>query len=182
MTIKNEPAIAPNTLNGTMMTLSGTKFDLVNPKPEMVNIDDIVVGLSNQSHFNGQSEKFFSVAQHCIMVHDEFVLKNPKASAGLKMIALLHDAPETYTGDIIKPLKVLLPGVAKIENRIWLAICEAFNLDFSMIAVIKPYDLYIQNIEYNAFYRDGSIHYLTPEQARSQFLDRFFTLQAEMKL
>ena len=173
MQLLHEPAIHPSNLDGCMRTLSGKKFDLLNPSPDMININDIASGLANSGHFSGQSPYMFSIAQHCVMVCDEYALQNPDAPDKMKLLALMHDASEGYTGDLIKPLKVLLPGFVEIENRIMAAISIRYNLPASRLPEIKPYDLYIQNVEYNAFYRSGPITYMDPETARKVFLDRF---------
>jgi hypothetical protein len=41
---------------------------------------------------------------------------------------LLHDATETYLGDVVRPLKIALPGYRKIEDKVMEAICERFGL------------------------------------------------------
>ncbi len=169
----NEPAISPSRLDGTARTLTGKKFDFNRPSPEMIDIEDIAAGLSNQAHFNGQSPYFFSIAQHCILVCDEYACQNPDAPAEMKLLALLHDASEAYTGDIIKPIKVFMPSFVALENAIMRAIAQRFNLPLHRIAEIKAYDLLIQNIEYEGFYHNGRITYLDPETARRVFLDRF---------
>lgn len=169
----HEPAISPSKLDGTMTTLSGIKFDLMCPSPEMVDILDIATGLSNQGHFNGQSPKMFSIAQHCIMVFFEYKMQNPEATDEMKLLALLHDASEAYTGDIIKPLKIYLPNFVNIENAIMQAIALRFRLPIERMAEIKSYDLLVQNIEYNAFYRGTEITYFKPADSRAIFLNLF---------
>lgn len=168
-----EPAISPSKLDGTFRTLSGKRFDLMAPSPEMIDIEDIASGLANQGHFNGQSPYMFPIAQHCILVCDEYALSNPNESDAMKLMALLHDASEAYTGDIIKPLKMFLPNFVSIENSIMQAIAIRFNLPIERMSEIKPYDLRIQNNEYDGFYRDLKITYLDPEFARKLFINRF---------
>ena len=167
------PAICAEKLNGTMTTLSGKTLDLMNPTSVMIEIVDIASGLANKGHFSGQSPYYFSIAQHCIMVCDEFALQNRTAPAELKLLALMHDAAEAYIGDMIKPLKVFLPDFVNVENKIMQAIACRFRLPIGLLPMIKPYDLYIQNLEYNAFYRGSSITYMDPEDARRVFIDRF---------
>lgn len=156
-----------------ILTLTGKQFSLFEPTPEMIDIRDIAAGLSNKGHFSGLTPSFFSIAQHCVMVCDEFAFwdffKDPK----LKLLALLHDAAEAYIGDMIKPLKVRLPRFVEVEENIMQAICARFGLDYSSLHLIKPSDLFIQEVEYNAFYRGGRIRYMSPEQSKKVFLDRF---------
>ena len=159
--------------SGIILTLTGKYFNLFEPSPEMVDIRDIAAGLSNKGHFSGLTPSFFSIAQHSVMVCDEFAFLGPHNDPGLKLLALLHDAAEAYIGDMIKPLKVRMPQFSEVEDNIMKAICAKFGLDFSSLHLIKPTDLYIQEVEYNAFYREGQITYMNPEQANEVFIDHF---------
>ncbi|MBV5313677.1 MAG: hypothetical protein JZU47_10300 [Prolixibacteraceae bacterium] len=158
---------------GIIQTLSGKQFSLFEPRPEMVDIKDIAAGLANKGHFSGLTPSFFSIAQHSVMVCDEFAAFEPQVDPGLKLLALLHDAAEAYVGDMIKPLKVRIPQFAEIEENILKVICAKYGLDYSSLHLIKSTDLFIQEVEYNAFYRGGHIRYMNPEQAKHEFLDRF---------
>lgn len=91
----------------------------------------------------------------------------------MKLMALLHDASEAYTGDIIKPLKMYLPNFVNIENGIMQAIAIRFKLPIDRMSELKSTDLLIQNLEYDGFYRNLPITYLDQETARRLFLYRF---------
>lgn len=158
---------------GIIKTLSGKQFNLFEPTREMVDIHDIAAGLSNKGHFSGLTPSFFSIAQHSIMVCDEYSFWEPYIDPHLKLLALLHDAAEAYIGDMIKPLKVRIPQFIEVEENIQKAICSRFALDYSSLHLIKSADIFIQEVEYNAFYRGGRITYLNPDQAGKIFLDRF---------
>ncbi len=104
-------------------TSIGQEFDLAEPNPKIIHIDDIAQGLSNICRYAGQCNKFYSVAQHSVIVARNV----PKE---LRLPALLHDAAEAYIGDITAPLKRMLGNVwHEIEWSIDVAIAEAF--DFS---------------------------------------------------
>jgi hypothetical protein len=171
--MKNKPHIHPDNLNGTFRTYTGVKFDLVTPLSSMINIHDIAISLAHNSHFNGHSRRFFSVAQHCVMVMEEYANDQPDSLPEMKLLALLHDASEAYTGDIIKPLKVLIPGFDPIQDRIMKAICVKFQIPFNYLCDIKPYDLKVQNIEYDAFYNEGPIEYWSCKEAYHRFMNAF---------
>ena len=166
--------------SGIILTLTGKHFNLFEPNPDMIDIRDIAAGLSNKGHFSGLTPSFFSIAQHSVMVCDEFSFMGPYNDPGLKLLALLHDAAEAYVGDLIKPLKVRLPLFSAVEDHIMQAICTKFGLDFSSLHLIKPTDLFIQEVEYNAFYRGSRITYMNQEQAREVFLDRFIEYSYEL--
>jgi 5'-deoxynucleotidase YfbR-like HD superfamily hydrolase len=106
-----------------IITKSGKKIDLLQPDPQEFSISDIAHALSHLCRFTGHTRRFYSVAQHSLMV-SELV---PQA---LAKEALLHDAAEAYIGDVSTPLKILLPEYRSIEERIELAIHQRFQLDF----------------------------------------------------
>ena len=115
-------------------TFSGNRFYPLEPRIDHVAIEDIAHGLAYQCRFNGQTREFYSVAQHSLIVA---ALVPPK----LRLAALLHDAAEAYLGDMVKPLKVLLPEFAAIEDKVSALIAQAFDIDFSDYAPIKRADL-----------------------------------------
>ena len=169
----NTPPIHPSTLDGTIRTLSGKKFDFNRPSPEMIDINDIASGLAYKGHFAGQTPYMFSIAQHSLMVCNEYATRFPGAPNEMKLMALLHDASEAYTGDIVKPLKVYLPNFVSLENAIMQAISLKFKFPIQRMHEIKPIDLDIQNVEYEAFWGNGHLTYFDPETARMYFLKKF---------
>ena len=173
------PAIHPSKLDGTIRTLTGRKFDFTRPSPEMIDIQDIAAGLAYKGHFAGQTPQLFTIAQHCLWVCDEFCLQEPEANDAMKLMALLHDASEAYTGDIVKPLKMYLPNFVSLENSIMQAIALRFKLPIHLMHVIKPIDLKIQNLEFDGFFYGGPISYMDPDTARKAFTERFLQLYHE---
>ena len=49
-------------------TRSGRRVALLNPSPAQIVIGDIAHGLAHQCRFNGQTNRFYSVAQHSVLV------------------------------------------------------------------------------------------------------------------
>ncbi len=115
-------------------TFSGNRFYPLVPRIDRVTIEDIAHGLAYQCRFNGQTSEFYSVAQHSLVVAS-------LVPTDLRLAALLHDAAEAYLGDMVKPLKVLLPAFAAIEDQVSAIIADAFGIDFSDYAPIKRADL-----------------------------------------
>lgn len=68
------------------------------PSPKDVSIEDIAWHLSMKCRYTGASTKFYSVAQHSVLVS----LCVPRH---LELAALLHDAAEAYLPDIARPIK-----------------------------------------------------------------------------
>jgi len=105
-----------------MQTASGIAYWPLDPRPDEVRIADIAHALGMLCRYGGHCLNFYSVAEHSVHVSH---LVPPEHA----LVALLHDATEAYCQDIVRPLKHSLPGYKEIEQRNWLAICTAFNLD-----------------------------------------------------
>ena len=171
--------------DGHMNTSTGIKFNIFDPTPEMVNITDIARGLAFKAHFGGQSEKFFSIAQHCFLVCDQLPYdwmkfgKYGYTGRDLFLCALLHDASEAYIGDMIKPIKIHFPRFKEIENKIQSVILTKFGVNPDIMLNVKPFDIIAQKIEYGDFYKEQSMisRYLSPEQSEIEFYQRFYEYQ-----
>ncbi len=111
--------------------LSGRRLDLLDPSPLDIEIEDIAHGLARVARWNGQTkgDHAFSVAQHCVLVEQIFAHCNDRPSKQLRLVALLHDAPEYVIGDMISPFKAAL-GVdyKSFEHRLMAAIHIRFGL------------------------------------------------------
>lgn len=107
-------------------TRSGEWVHLCEPDPATINLWDISVSLSNQCRFNGHCSTFYSVAEHSVHVAELLELwgHSPK----IRLIGLLHDAAEAYTGDCISPVKRLVPQFKVIEDGILAACYRAAGL------------------------------------------------------
>ena len=114
-------------------TYLGNRFYPMDGIIDAIRIEDIAHGLAYQCRFNGQTNQFYSVAQHSLMVAD---LVPP----AYRRAALLHDAAEAYLGDMVKPLKALIPAFGEIEDRVTQLIASHFNIDFSDYVPIKVAD------------------------------------------
>jgi hypothetical protein len=127
-----------------ILTRSSRKFDLARPTADMVDPADIAHSLSMQCRFNGHTNRYYSVAQHCYLVAD-------MVPAEHQLAALLHDATEAYVGDMVRPLKEGMRDWAHChglacpyevtEQRVWEAICERFDLDPALPTSVKHADL-----------------------------------------
>jgi len=94
-----------------IMLASGALFDILDPEGSDFTLQDIAHGLGRVCRFAGQSNRFYSVAEHCVHVARLVPLAHARA-------ALLHDASEAFIGDVTRPLKALLPEYREIEARI----------------------------------------------------------------
>jgi 5'-deoxynucleotidase YfbR-like HD superfamily hydrolase len=111
--------------------LSGRRLNLIEPSPMDIEIEDIALGLSRNTRWNGQTlgEHGWSVAQHSLLVTDIVRSLNPKAHPKVLLTALLHDASEYVTHDLITPLKAAVGDVFKeVESRLMAAVHTRFGL------------------------------------------------------
>lgn len=111
--------------------LSGRRLDLLDPSPLDVEIEDIAHGLARVARWNGQTmgEHPYSVAAHSILVERLYARLNPRAPARERLTALLHDAPEYVTGDIISPFKAAIGIDYKaFEQRLAAAVHMRFSI------------------------------------------------------
>jgi 5'-deoxynucleotidase YfbR-like HD superfamily hydrolase len=126
--------------------LSGRRLDLLDPKPEDIEIEDIAHGLARVARWNGQTvgDHAFSVAQHSVLVAAIVAAIEPDFNARQLCAALLHDAPEYVIGDLISPFKAAIGLDYKaFENRLLEAIHRRFalgDIDASIKAAIKRAD------------------------------------------
>ena len=120
--------------------LSGRKLDILSPSPIDIEIEDIALGLSRVSRWNGQTtgNHCYSVAQHSILVEKIFTLNNSKSLIKWRLAALLHDGPEYVIGDLITPFKYALNNSYRIvEKNLMQAINLRFGLPGSLPKVIE---------------------------------------------
>lgn len=115
-------------------TYSGIAFDLRDPQPAMVRLDDIIHSLSLMNRFNGAALFPYSVAQHSLHVAE-------LVPAELQLEGLLHDAAEAYIGDMVSPLKQVMPEYKAVEARISAVVAEVFGLAYPEPAAVKQADL-----------------------------------------
>ncbi len=120
--------------------LSGRRLDLLDPSPLDIEIEDIAHGLARVARWNGQTigTHAFSVAQHSMIVEEICRKIAPDWNKQLRLMALLHDAPEYVIGDMISPFKAALGFDYKaFEAKLEAAIHMRFGLPAHPTAVVK---------------------------------------------
>jgi 5'-deoxynucleotidase YfbR-like HD superfamily hydrolase len=149
-------------------------------------IEDVAHGLANTCRWAGQCERFYSVAEHSVLVSE--------IAIGFELEALLHDAAEAFMGDIVRPLKQLLPGYKEIETKVQEAILMRFGLRMPLPQEVKEADLRVCEAEKLQVMHDSSgpeqsflserviVKYLKPEKAKRAFLDRYEHLRSLSQL
>jgi hypothetical protein len=168
----------------TIMLQSGAWFDFGAPASSDFTIEDVAHGLANVCRYAGQCRRFYSVAEHSILVSE--------IAVGLELEALLHDAAEAFMGDIPRPLKQLLPEYRRIENNVQEAILTRFGLSTPIPLRVKDADLRVLAAEQSQIMPPGADHWareqnvvpalavvrcLDPDTAERAFLNRYERLR-----
>ncbi|MFT0892203.1 hypothetical protein [Pseudochelatococcus sp. G4_1912] len=127
-----------------IQTASGRMFSLLSPIAEQIDfVYDIAPQLARQARFNGATESFYSIAQHCALGADAIYQETRRSD--LAAYFLLHDAHEAYIGDIPTPVVTALARlgcmngignenhnirhvISTLRDMIDLAIWQAANL------------------------------------------------------
>lgn len=127
-------------MNPTILTSRGVYFDFTRPYLSAFPIDEIAHALANLCRFSGHTRDFYSVAQHCVLV--SHVVPPHHALEGL-----LHDAHEAYLGDVVAPLKAMLPQYRELENQAARALRLKYSLPVDTSAPVKHADLVLLKTE-----------------------------------
>lgn len=107
-----------------MQTFTGRQFWPLDPRADEVDVVDIAHSLGYQCRYGGHSRRFYSVAEHCILMSMFMPTRE------LALYALLHDAAEAYVVDVPRPLKRHLRGYAQIEDMVLSVILEKFGVPY----------------------------------------------------
>lgn len=170
-----------------MQTRAGIAYWPGDPRSEDVLIDDIAHSLGMLCRYGGHCRRFYSVAEHCILV--SYMVPREHALSGL-----LHDATEAYLVDLPRPVKMMLPEYRVIEERNWKAIARKFHIPEVQPVGVKDADMAICLAEQRALMTPEpapwaseawaangklpsvEINCYSPQVAASRFLDRFYEL------
>jgi len=164
-----------------ILTHCSQKVYPFSPVPNTLYIEDIAHALSNICRFNGHTNEFYSVAQHC--VHTSFLCDKKDAMWGL-----LHDASEAYISDLARPIKYApsMTTYRDVEKTLMGAVCERFFLSPTMPKSVKRADEIAiatevrdlmpqeaQEWKFSVAPDQHSIIPLPPQKAKHQFLMRY---------
>jgi uncharacterized protein len=167
-----------------MQTFSGGRYYPLNPTPDQINSVDIAHALSNLCRYGGHVDRFYSVAEHCVLLSRSVAPENA-------LHALLHDATEAYVVDVPRPVKQHLANYKDLEHRVWIAICQKFGISNVVPAEVTDHDNRIllnerkalmHNAEVGAWTVDGlepldtSIFAWSPNRAEIEYMDRLAEL------
>jgi uncharacterized protein len=175
-----------------IQTVSGRRFNPLEPDPAEIEIGDIALALSHQCRFGGHCRPYCSVGQHSCLVAD--LVEERGGGRDEALWALLHDASEAYLVDLPHPLKHrsdLGRLYAAAEDQLQAAICERFGLPVAAPAIVKQVDRAllaterreVASVAWHWPELDGvepldlEIEPWLPERAREEFLARYERLR-----
>jgi hypothetical protein len=171
-------------VGGWIQTYSGKKFHPLDPRPEDIDINDIIHSLSHQTRFGGHCTSFYSVAQHSVLVS---LMCSPDDA----LWGLLHDSSEAYLVDVPSPLKRCkeFEFYREAEDKLLSIICTVFGLPTEEPFSVKVADKRMLATEARdltmtegrgwvteAEPYDFHIKPWTPEYARAKFVSRLHEL------
>ena len=113
-------------------TFSGKRINFAAPEESDFDISDIAHALSRIPRYGGHLPcEHYSVGQHSVLVARAAQLlyrerHNEDPPKALLLRALLHDAQEAYLGDVVSPLKGLLPEYKALEAKFEAALAKHF--------------------------------------------------------
>ena len=107
--------------DGFIITYSGRKVYPLNMRAGKICLHDIAHALANKCRFGGYTKKFYSVAEHCILMAENDL-------PGPAVWRLFHDASEAYLPDLLSPIKSRFPDLIAAEHHIIELIRKQFKL------------------------------------------------------
>lgn len=127
--------------NPSILLGSGTYFDYTNPAESKITIEDYAAGLAFQSRFQGQcchprtkKRIYYSIAQHA-------VIGSFHVPSELAYEFLMHESGESVCGDMVSPLKSLIPQFKEVERSCEMPIAQHFGVKVTGAEIIKQVDL-----------------------------------------
>lgn len=167
-----------------MQTYTGRKFWPMDPRPQEVCIRDIAHSLSLQCRYAGHCRRFYSVAEHSVLIARWL---RGQTNAQTALWGLLHDASEAYLIDVPRPVKPFLSGYKSAEENVMAAICQRFGLPLEMPAAVHEADeriiadelVNLVRMQWHARHTDClgvTLQYWSPAEAEEEFLETFYAL------
>lgn len=174
-----------------IQTYTGKVFHVLDPRLESIDIDDIAHSLGMICRFNGHTDRFYSVAEHCVVV-SEMV---PERVA---FEALMHDAHEAYVSDLARPIKWTknMSGFRDIEKMVDFFVRRRFGMELDIPVEVDEADTRMLATEKKQLLApcgepwaaldgvepfDLQLSCWGPATAKRIFLDRFHELYTEKR-
>ena len=104
---------------------------------------DLILGMARTCRFGGQLRndvEFYSVVEHCWLLTTYAFKHVPNLGYRELRTLAMHDAAEGIIGDIIRPLKRVLPDYRYIEEKIEADVARRFDLIYPWPDFVKELD------------------------------------------
>jgi hypothetical protein len=167
-----------------LQTAGGRQYWPMDPRPDEIFITDIAHAGSNICRYNGHTLRFYSVCEHAVYV--SMVIEGWGGTTDEQFIGLMHDSPESYIHDLIRPIKHEFKEYKAIERLNWIAVATRYNMPLDMPDIVKRADNAVLLAEKDQIMgpapADWSvpgeaakicIHGVAPDVAKGMFLRRF---------
>ncbi len=171
--------------NAYIETVTGTKFWYAKP---VFELGEMAHALSNICRYSGQCRRFFSVAEHSVLVSR--IMEDQRLGDPLE--GLLHDGVEAYLADIPAPAKAILKDYKALDKALDKTLRAQFKLapeksegcttaDWLALAIeakeLMPSKgkawAWAEGIQEQAAQLPYLLAYWTPEAGRDKFLYRY---------
>jgi hypothetical protein len=141
-----------------LITFSGKRFYPQDPRAADVDFRDIGHALSLTCRYAGHVRRFYSVAEHSVLMAIWF---EARGETELARWALIHDGAEAYIGDMVRPLKRSpeLMSFLVVEAMVEMAVFQAagFRIPTYMPEAVKRADTRIIQDERLALFRPETL-------------------------
>lgn len=110
-------------------------LDVRNPDPAAITVDDIAWNLARTARYGGATRR--DLPPYSVLAHSLFcerLAESRDLAPWIRLQALLHDAPEYVLGDMVAPIKALLPDFSVLEANVW----RAVSIRFRVAPVLAP--------------------------------------------
>lgn len=179
------------------LTMRNRKFYPYDCGGEAFDIEEIANSLSKLCRFNGNTNKFYSVAEHSLNVM-ELILDEFPTNKKLAYEGLMHDATEAYLGDLVTPLKQVLPKFNKIEHEVAVNLFKKHKVTYPFNPIVHSKDWMMCLIEKSILmphapkwfdHEDTTVFLkahkmlvkgLSPDKAKENFIHAYTALTKDM--
>lgn len=177
---------SPRRRGDFMQTYTARQFWPLDARPDEVHIEDIAHALSLQCRYAGHCLKFYSVAEHSVMLARW--LTEMGESDETALTGLLHDATEAYLVDVPRPVKRSLHDYRLHEAALWKVVAERYGLPEVMPAIVHEADdriiadelVNLRPMPWHAKH-DNPLHvdlqFWSPAEAEAEFLAAYHALE-----
>jgi hypothetical protein len=124
--------------DGWIETYTGQQFFFKHAADQEIRLADVAHSLSMQCRYNGHTLRFYSVAEHAVLLA---LAAERDGRTPLECLTMLHhDDGEYIISDLPRPIKVLLPAFKAAEAQVETAVARAFGTIYPFPDWLKDMD------------------------------------------